>query len=56
VHASVSGALVAVGLYGTDMVAVIDTRDDSLAIVGTLPFAGRPHGVDRGVAVILAAR
>jgi 6-phosphogluconolactonase (cycloisomerase 2 family) len=30
VHASTSGQLVAVGLYGTDMVAVIDTRDDSL--------------------------
>ena len=30
VHASVGGNLVAVGLYGTDLVAVIDTRDDSL--------------------------
>ena len=30
VHASVGGTLVAVGLFGTDMVAVIDTRDDSL--------------------------
>ena len=30
VHASPSGQLVAVGLYGTDMVAVVDTRDDSL--------------------------
>jgi DNA-binding beta-propeller fold protein YncE len=30
VHASVGGNLVAAGLYGTDMVAVIDTRDDSL--------------------------
>lgn len=30
VHASSSGNLVAVGLYGTDMVAVIDTRDDTL--------------------------
>ena len=29
VHASVGGNLVAAGLYGTDMVAVIDTRDDS---------------------------
>jgi DNA-binding beta-propeller fold protein YncE len=30
VHASVGGNLVAFGLYGTDMVAVIDTRDDTL--------------------------
>jgi DNA-binding beta-propeller fold protein YncE len=30
VHASSGGNLVAVGLYGTDMVAVIDTRDDTL--------------------------
>ena len=30
VHASKSGNLVAVGLYGTDMVAVIDTSDDTL--------------------------
>ena len=30
VHASVGGTLVAVGLFGTDLVAVIDTRDDSL--------------------------
>lgn len=30
VHASKSGTLVAVGLFGTDLVAVIDTRDDSL--------------------------
>jgi DNA-binding beta-propeller fold protein YncE len=30
VHASTSGELVAVGLYGTDMVAVVDTRDDLL--------------------------
>src|SRR5688572_23970501 len=30
VHANVGGTLVAVGLFGTDMVAVIDTRDDSL--------------------------
>jgi DNA-binding beta-propeller fold protein YncE len=30
VHASESGTLVAVGLYGTDLVALIDTRDDSL--------------------------
>jgi len=30
VHASSGGNLVAVGLYGTDMVAVIDTRDDIL--------------------------
>ena len=30
VHASVGGNLVAVGLYGTDLVAVVDTRDDSL--------------------------
>jgi len=30
VHASQSGTLVAVGLYGTDTVAVIDTRDDTL--------------------------
>ena len=30
VHASRSGNLVAVGLYGTDMVAVVDTHDDTL--------------------------
>ena len=30
VHASVGGNLIAVGLFGTDTVAVIDTRDDSL--------------------------
>jgi DNA-binding beta-propeller fold protein YncE len=30
VHASPGGTLVAFGLYGTDMVAVIDTRDDTL--------------------------
>src|SRR4029450_11211560 len=30
VHASSGGTLVAVGLYGTDMVAVVDTRDDTL--------------------------
>jgi len=30
VHSSTSGQLVAVGLYGTDTVAVIDTRDDTL--------------------------
>ena len=30
VHASVGGNLVAVGLYGTDLVAVVDTRDDTL--------------------------
>ena len=30
VHASVGGNLIAVGLFGTDLVAVIDTRDDSL--------------------------
>lgn len=30
VHASKSGTLVAAGLFGTDLVAVIDTRDDSL--------------------------
>lgn len=30
VHASPSGQLVAVGLYGTDKVAVVDTRDDAL--------------------------
>ena len=30
VHASVGGNLIAGGLFGTDMVAVIDTRDDSL--------------------------
>jgi len=29
-HASESGNLIAVGLYGTDMVAVVDTHDDSL--------------------------
>jgi Lactonase, 7-bladed beta-propeller len=30
VHASVGGNLVSVGLYGTDLVAVVDTRDDTL--------------------------
>lgn len=30
VHASLSGNLVAVGLYGTDMIAVVDTHDDTL--------------------------
>lgn len=30
VHASVGGNLVAVGLFGTDRIAVIDTRDDTL--------------------------
>jgi DNA-binding beta-propeller fold protein YncE len=30
VHANVNGDLVAVGLYGTDMVAVVDTSDDTL--------------------------
>jgi hypothetical protein len=30
VHASTGGNLVAFGLYGTDMVAVVDTRDDTL--------------------------
>ena len=30
VHASVGGNLVAVGLFGTDLVAVVDTRDDTL--------------------------
>lgn len=30
VHASASGNLVAFGLYGTDTVAVVDTRDDTL--------------------------
>jgi outer membrane protein assembly factor BamB len=30
VHASTGGTLVAFGLYGTDMVAVVDTRDDTL--------------------------
>jgi outer membrane protein assembly factor BamB len=30
VHASVGGDLVAFGLYGTDMVAVVDTRTDTL--------------------------
>jgi len=30
VHASSGGNLIAAGLYGTDMVAVIDTRDDTL--------------------------
>ena len=30
VHASSGGNLVAFGLYGTDMVAVVDTRDDTL--------------------------
>ena len=29
-HASVGGNLVAFGLYGTDMVAVVDTRTDTL--------------------------
>src|SRR5262245_53323378 len=30
VHASVGGNLIAVGLFGTDRVAVIDTRDDTM--------------------------
>jgi DNA-binding beta-propeller fold protein YncE len=30
VHASVGGNLIAMGLFGTDMVAVVDTRNDSL--------------------------
>jgi outer membrane protein assembly factor BamB len=30
VHASSGGNLIAVGLYGTDMVAVVDTHDDAL--------------------------
>src|SRR4029453_973706 len=30
VHASAGGTLVAVGLYGTPKVAVVDTRDDTL--------------------------
>ena len=30
VHASKSGTLVSVGLFGTDLVAVVDTRDDTL--------------------------
>ena len=30
VHASVGGSLVAFGLYGTDLVVVVDTRDDTL--------------------------
>lgn len=30
VHASVGGNLVAVGLFGTDLVAVVDTHDDTL--------------------------
>ena len=30
VHANVNGDLVAVGLFGTDMVAVVDTSDDTL--------------------------
>ena len=30
VHASVGGQLIAVGLFGTDTVAVVDTRDDTL--------------------------
>ena len=30
VHASVGGNLIAVGLFGTDMVAVVDTHDDTL--------------------------
>lgn len=30
VHASAGGTFIAVGLFGTDLVAVIDTRDDSL--------------------------
>ena len=42
VHASVGGTLVAVGLFGTDMVAVIDTRDDSL--LG--PWDSNPDTID----------
>lgn len=30
VHASTDGTMVAVGLYGTDLVAVVDTEDDTL--------------------------
>jgi DNA-binding beta-propeller fold protein YncE len=30
VHASIGGNLIAVGLFGTDMVAVVDTHDDTL--------------------------
>ena len=34
VHASASGELVAVGLYGTDRVAVIETENDTLSASG----------------------
>jgi DNA-binding beta-propeller fold protein YncE len=46
VHASVGGNLVAFGLYGTDMVAVVDTHDDTvLGLWDTNPDSsnGRVH-------------
>jgi DNA-binding beta-propeller fold protein YncE len=46
VHSSPSGNLVAVGLYGTDTVAVVDTHDDALLgpwDTNTLTTNGRVH-------------
>jgi DNA-binding beta-propeller fold protein YncE len=46
VHASSGGNLVAVGLFGTDMVAVVDTHDDTLLgpwDTNTLTTNGRVH-------------
>ncbi len=46
VHASSGGNLVAVGLFGTDMVAVVDTHDDALLgpwDTNTLTTNGRVH-------------
>lgn len=46
VHASANGKLVAVGLYGTDMVAIVDTRHDTLLEpwdIDRLTTNGRAH-------------
>ena len=46
VHASRNGKLVAFGLYGTDMVAVVDTRTDSLLgpwDINPATVTGRAH-------------
>src|SRR5262245_34338387 len=45
VHASVGGNLVAVGLFGTDQVAVVDTHDDTL--LG--PWDSNPDTTNGGV-------
>ena len=45
VHASANGKLVAFGLYGTDMVAVVDTRTDTLlGLWDTNPAPGATSG------------